>query len=184
MCFWHSAVVIPAVLVWLSVAEVPASEDASASCYDFAENVGVLSVVMTELKFRQVERQIFCANVVVSADYAALEQRPKRFDVIRMNLAAHILAGAMANRFVREANRVQMRVAAMLIGRYKVHRSADRFADKRLSVAASVLSIIWQTTLPLRLIAPMTPTLPEPSPPGVSDLQANTVRHLLPGSGA
>jgi hypothetical protein len=36
------------------VAEVLASEDASASCYDFAEHVGVLSVVTTELELGEV----------------------------------------------------------------------------------------------------------------------------------
>ena len=36
---------------------------------------------------------------------------------------------------------------------------------KLFNVAASVFSIIWHTTLPFRLIAPMTPTLPLPMPP-------------------
>jgi hypothetical protein len=74
-------------LIWLSEAEVPASADASASCYDFAENIGILAVVVRELKLREVERQILLGNVVIRPYNATLEQRPARFDVIRVDLA-------------------------------------------------------------------------------------------------
>jgi hypothetical protein len=55
------------------VAEVPASEDASASCYDFPKNIRVFAMIVTELKLRQVEREIFGRDVVISADDATLQ---------------------------------------------------------------------------------------------------------------
>lgn len=64
---------IAIVLVWLPVAEVPAREDASASSYNFTEHIGVLAVIVPELKFGQVERQVFRTDIMVSANYAALE---------------------------------------------------------------------------------------------------------------
>src|SRR5260370_10120855 len=63
---------------WTGDAEAPASSDASASCYRLAENVRILAVIETELKFCEVERQILLAHVVISAHYAALDERPKR----------------------------------------------------------------------------------------------------------
>jgi hypothetical protein len=62
---------IPIVLVWLREAEVPASEDASASCYDFAKNIRVFTMIVAELKLCKVKRQVLRANVVISANHAA-----------------------------------------------------------------------------------------------------------------
>lgn len=39
-----------------SDAEAFASSGASASCYGFAENIGILAVVMAELKLSKVQR--------------------------------------------------------------------------------------------------------------------------------
>ena len=49
------------------------------------ENIGVLPVVVPELKLRDVQRQIFAADLVVAADDAALNQRPEAFDCARDN---------------------------------------------------------------------------------------------------
>src|SRR6266403_2202575 len=49
-------------------AETIARVHASAACYGLPENVGVLPVVMTELKLREVERQVFGGDVVIRAD--------------------------------------------------------------------------------------------------------------------
>src|SRR5271156_370531 len=72
-------------------AEAPARSDASASCYCGLENVGILAVVETPLKFVQVQWQIFFAHLVVRSDYAALQERPERFEVLGMHLGAHVL---------------------------------------------------------------------------------------------
>ncbi len=67
-------------------------------------------------KLVQIERQISLADVMVTADDAALQQRPERFDVIRVDLAAHVLTVAMANRFMRAS---ETRVGGIFIGRDK-----------------------------------------------------------------
>ena len=71
--------------------EALASQRASASCYCFAKDIGVVAVVVAESKLREVERQILLAHVVIRANDSALQQRPERFDVVRVNLAAHVL---------------------------------------------------------------------------------------------
>jgi hypothetical protein len=85
---------------WTRDAEASASSDASASCYCLAEDVGILAVVVAKLKFIQVQRQVFLADVVVRADDSPLQQRPKVFDIVGMDLAAYVLALAMADYFM------------------------------------------------------------------------------------
>jgi hypothetical protein len=105
----------------LSGAEAPASSVASASCYCFAENVRILPVVVTELKFIQVEREILLANVVVRPDDAPLEQRPKGFDIICVDVAANVFILGMFHAVVRESECAQVVIAGMLIGRNQRH---------------------------------------------------------------
>ena len=83
-------------------AEASASSDASASYYRCPEDIGILATVVTELKLVQIQRQIFLAYVVISADDAALQQRPEVFNVVGMDLAAHIFALAVAYYFHAE----------------------------------------------------------------------------------
>src|SRR5216683_2258727 len=70
---WTSEIALAARAFWTHDAEAPASSDASASCYRLAENVGILAVIETELKLCEIERQIFLAYVVISADDSTLE---------------------------------------------------------------------------------------------------------------
>jgi hypothetical protein len=44
---------------WLRDAEASASSDASASSYGCPENVGILAVIVAELKLIQVQREVF-----------------------------------------------------------------------------------------------------------------------------
>lgn len=67
---------------WLRDAEASASSDASASCYEPAENVFVLPIVVAEGKLGQIQRQILLAYLMVIADHATLEKRPERFNRI------------------------------------------------------------------------------------------------------
>jgi hypothetical protein len=41
------------------------------------ENVRVIAIIISELKFRDVQRHIFCAHFVERADHAAFEDRPE-----------------------------------------------------------------------------------------------------------
>lgn len=72
---------------WLCAAEADASVPTSASCYHVKKDIRILAIVEAILKLRQIERQVLLAQVVVRADHSALEQRPERFDGLRMNFA-------------------------------------------------------------------------------------------------
>jgi hypothetical protein len=121
-----------ALAFWLSGAEAPASSVASASCYSCAKNVCVLAIVVPELELREVQRQVFLTDMVVVANDSALQEAPKVLDIVRMNLAAYILASAVADCFVREAYRVQMGIATPFIGRYKVDFVAHSLAHEAI----------------------------------------------------
>jgi hypothetical protein len=107
---------------WLAIAEAPASQVASASSYRCPENIFGLAIIKSKRELIKIQRQIFLAHIVIVADDAALNQRPERFHIVRVNDAAHVLALLVANGFVREflpARKVL--IARMLIGRDQLH---------------------------------------------------------------
>lgn len=53
-----------------------------------SKNIRVHSVVVAELKFRDVERHVFGAHLVERADRAAFEDRPEAFDGVGVDRAA------------------------------------------------------------------------------------------------
>lgn len=59
---------------WPYLAEVSASGLTSAPCYHVEEDIWILAIIEAILKLRQIQRQIFFADVVVSADHAAFEE--------------------------------------------------------------------------------------------------------------
>ena len=125
------------VTVWLSqYAAVSASETASATCYRRPENIGVLAVVMSELTFGQVERQILLGYMMVVSDNATLEQTPKVLDIVGMNLASYIFARAVRNGLVLEAERGKVVVSAEFISGDQIHLVADCLADKTVERAS------------------------------------------------
>src|SRR5260370_37118678 len=95
----------------LACSEASASYYASAASYGFSKDVGVLAVVKTELKLREVQRQIFLADVMIGSNHSALEQAPKVFQIVSMHFAAHILARAMADRFMGITDRFEIAIA-------------------------------------------------------------------------
>jgi hypothetical protein len=150
---------IPIVAVWLMLAEVPASEVASASCNDLPEDIWIFAIVMAELELSQVQRQILLADVVIRADDSALEQSPERFNVICVNLPANISTLGVSHRLMWIAKRGQVGITLVVVVRDERNLVAYSLADKVVESAASVFLMIWQTTLPLRLIAPITVVL-------------------------
>src|ERR1700733_3475204 len=66
-----------------------------------SENVGVLPVVVPELKLRDVERHIFLADFVERADHAAFEDDPKSFNGIGVDGPKEIYASGMIDGRVR-----------------------------------------------------------------------------------
>jgi hypothetical protein len=75
-----------------SLAETVASVRVSAACYRRSENVDVLAVVVAELKFRDVQRQILLADLVIGTDNAALEDAPEALNRVRVNRADDVFA--------------------------------------------------------------------------------------------
>src|ERR1700730_9206321 len=105
----------------LACSEASASCYASAASYGFSKDVGVPAVIETELKFCEVERQIFLRDVMISADHTALQQAPEVFQIVGMDFASHVLTRAMADRFMAIAKRFEIAIAAVLIGRHEVN---------------------------------------------------------------
>ncbi len=97
---------LAAVACWRVVAEAAASEAYSASCYDLIEDIGILPVVESECKLIEVQGQILFRHLVVIADDAPFQERPERFNRLRVNATAHTLrasasrchAGILADR--------------------------------------------------------------------------------------
>src|SRR5208337_3524762 len=119
------------VTVRWSAAEAVASAATSASWYHIEENSWILPIVVAILKFRQIQRQILFAHFVIGADYSALAQRPETINVRRMDVPAHIFAGAMPDELVR-IRRGQILVAVSLIGRDQINFVADHLAHEAI----------------------------------------------------
>ena len=56
-----------------------------------SENVGVLAVIVSELKLRNIERQIFAADLVIATDDTALNQRPEVLNCVGMDRTDYVL---------------------------------------------------------------------------------------------
>jgi hypothetical protein len=87
------------------------SENASVFCGFFCvsaprycglENVVVHPIVVPELEFRDVQRQIFAADLVEAAHDTAFQERPKAIDRLGVNHAVNILLFGVADEGVRE----------------------------------------------------------------------------------
>ena len=117
-------------LLFLSLAYVLAIlAFTSASTDSSAENVVVETVIISELKLRDVQRQVFWANLVERSDHAALNQRPETFDGVGVDRADDILTARMVDSGVREVF-VEVLVADPLIGAEQANLGRYRFADK------------------------------------------------------
>jgi hypothetical protein len=66
----------------------------------FLENIRVAPLVVAKREFRQVERQIILADLMICADHATLEQRPEGFYRIRVHNAPDVLACFVVHDFV------------------------------------------------------------------------------------
>jgi hypothetical protein len=86
---------------------------ALASADRRAENVGICTVVVSELKLRNVQRQIFAAYPVIASHNATLNQRPETLNCVGVNRANDVLASLMIH------NAVRVFVAKMVINSVK-----------------------------------------------------------------
>ena len=118
------------------LAETVASDRASAACYRGSENIDVLAVVVPELKFRDVQRQIFAAYLVIGADNTALKNAPKTFNRVGVDRADNVITAALADDLVR-VGAIKETIAGMFIGREQanlVRHSLMHEAIKRLGI--------------------------------------------------
>jgi hypothetical protein len=111
--------------------EALASQCASASGprYRLAEYVRLTAVIVAELKLSQVQREILLADMMEAPHHATLEETPKRFEIVGMNLSPYILASTVADGFVREIL-FQEAIARMFVCGYQVNRFADGLAHE------------------------------------------------------
>src|SRR5437016_7511175 len=62
-----------------------------------SENVSVVSVIIPELKFSDVQMHVLAAHLMECADNAALEDRPETLNRLSVDRANYILALGMIN---------------------------------------------------------------------------------------
>jgi hypothetical protein len=133
-----TAMAIPVALVpacWplFLLAETVTSDRASAACYRSLEDFGVVWIVVAELEFRDVERQIFGADLVERADDATLEDRPKAFNRIRVHSANNVLAALMVHALVLRIIGHSLEHKGF-VGREQANLVGYHFAHERLRV--------------------------------------------------
>ena len=115
-----------------SLAETVTSDHASAACYRRIKHIGIVAVVVSELKFRDVQRQIFGAHLVVRPDHAALEDAPKAFNRVGVNSANYVLLFLVMHSLARIF--LQAGINLVLIGREQANFVRYRFANKSFDV--------------------------------------------------
>src|SRR6266508_2952896 len=89
---------------------------ASASRYSCTENVRVIPIVVPELEFRDIQRQIFAADLVEASHDAALQQRPEAIDCLRMHHAIDVTTARIPHEAMRKIV-FQIAIARMFVGR-------------------------------------------------------------------
>jgi hypothetical protein len=92
------------------------------------ENVAVFPIVIPELEFGNVQREIFGRNLVERAHNAALDEGPEPVNGLGVNGADNVLALAMPNALMRVA--FQSHVAPRIIRGQQVNLRADSLADE------------------------------------------------------
>jgi len=96
-----------------------------------SENVIIQPVIIAELKFGHIQRQILLADLVECPDHPALNQRPKAFDGVGVNRSDDILPSGVIDHDVREVF-IQMLVTHPLVRTEKAHAGRDAFMDELL----------------------------------------------------
>jgi hypothetical protein len=113
-----------------SLAETVTSDHASAACYCGSENIGVVAVVISELKLRDVQRHIFGADFVECADNAALQDRPKTLNRVGMHRAHDVLMRVVIDLFVRELFFQIVAIAGPRVGRQQANLVGNGLVDE------------------------------------------------------
>ena len=91
-----------------------------------SENIGVLPIVVPELKFGDVQRHVFFADFVERADNTAFEDRPETLNRIGVNRTDNVLAHRMIDGSVRISG-VEFSIPRALIGTEQANFIRDGF---------------------------------------------------------
>src|SRR5260370_38075227 len=83
------------------LAETATSACVSAASYRSREDIGIVAVIVAELEFGDVERQILFADLMERPDHATLDERPETVDRLSVNCADDVLFFGVVDGFVR-----------------------------------------------------------------------------------
>lgn len=111
---------------------------ASAPCYGSPEDIGILAVVVTELKFCDVEREVFCADLVESAHDAALDEAPEAVNRLRVDGAHNVFLGSVMHDAMREI-RLKSGVAGVFVAGFDGMSQTYVGATPALAICAASL---------------------------------------------
>jgi hypothetical protein len=112
-----------------------AEDGASAPCYRSAEDVRVLPIVVSELKFGHVERHIFRADFMEGADNTAFQDRPETFNRVGVDGTNNIFMFAVSDEGVRKFL-TEFSISAHVIGNEKADFVGYRLADETAQCGA------------------------------------------------
>jgi hypothetical protein len=104
----------------------------SAPINDRAEDIRIHPIVVSELKFGDVQRQIFVAHLVECSDHAAFENRPKALNRVRVHRADNILPKVVLDALARILS--QAIVNLIGVGGEQAHFFRNHLADERFGV--------------------------------------------------
>jgi hypothetical protein len=90
-----------------------------------AKNICVLPVVVAELKFRDVERHVFFADLVERAHHAAREDRPEALNRVGVDRADNIFMRGMIDDFVLREDFVEVLITDPMVGNQKTDLVRD-----------------------------------------------------------
>lgn len=102
-----------------------------AGRYRRPKDVVVQAVVIPELKFRDIEREILGADLVEGADHAALHQRPEPFDGVRVDGTHDVVADMVTDVAVRILGS-QPPITGVFISGEKADAGGDGLAHEAL----------------------------------------------------
>jgi hypothetical protein len=94
------------------------------------KNVDVISIVIPELKFRNIQVKVLFANLMEGPDNASLQNRPEAFDGLSMDCAVNVLMGTMIYYAVRISLLRKARVLAPVVSAKQADLVRDGFIDK------------------------------------------------------
>src|SRR5690242_5551359 len=98
----------------------------------FRENVPVQPVVISELEFSHVERKVFTAHLVIAAHHAALNQRPKTFNRVRVQSADNVLVAMVIYYAMLRVFCLQVAISEVSVRRKQFNICRDSLLNKAM----------------------------------------------------